>query len=224
MLNYIVKESPKFKIRNLFRIFALRRNKKETMVNTLDLDLNKRYTYKDYLTWIDDKRRELYDGFIKMMSPAPKRMHQNISSFLHIEIGYFLKKKRCKIFAAPFDIRLPKKGNEEIYDVVQPDLSIICDPKKLDENGCLGAPDMIIEIISKATAKRDAIEKYKIYEEAGVREYWIVYPETELVHVFLLKENKYELKQIYANDDKIEVNIFNGELIINLKEVFENIE
>jgi len=193
-------------------------------MQTLELDLTKRYTYADYLTWLDNQRRELYNGFIKLMSPAPRKIHQRISSFLHIEIGYFLKKKKCQIYAAPFDVRLPQKSksDKEIFTLVQPDLCIICNPEKLDDKGCIGAPDMIIEIISKSSAKNDAIEKYNIYEEAGVLEYWIVYPETELVHVFLLENGKFQLKKIYASDDKIEVHIFKGELIIDLNEIFEN--
>jgi len=194
-------------------------------MQTLELDLTKRYTYADYLTWLDNQRRELYNGFIKLMSPAPRRMHQSISVKLLRPFSNFLYKKKCEIYTAPFDVRLPiknKQNDSEIYTVVQPDLCIICTPEKLDDKGCIGAPDMIIEIISKSSAKNDAIEKYKIYEEAGVLEYWIVYPETELVHVFLLENGKFQLKKIYASDDKIEVHIFKGELIIDLNEIFEN--
>ncbi len=194
-------------------------------MQTLELDLTKRYSYADYLNWFDDQRRELYNGFIRLMSPAPRKIHQRISSFLHIEIGYFLKKKKCQIYHAPFDVRLPIKNrlsDKEIFTVVQPDLCIICNPEKLDDKGCVGAPDLIIEIISKSSAKNDAIEKYKIYEEAGVLEYWIVYPETQLVHVFLLENQKFYLQKIYASDDKIDVHIFKGELIIDLTDVFEN--
>jgi len=194
-------------------------------MQTLELDLTKRYTYADYLTWLDNQRRELYNGFIKLMSPAPRRMHQNIAGNLYRPISNYLFRKNCKVYFSPFDVRLPiknKQNDSEIYTVVQPDLCIICNPEKLDDKGCIGAPDMIIEIISKSSAKNDAIEKYKIYEEAGVLEYWIVYPETGLVHVFLLENGKFQLKKIYASDDKIEVHIFKGELIIDLNEIFEN--
>ncbi len=193
-------------------------------MQTLQLDLNKRYTYADYLTWFDDQRRELYNGFIKLMSPAPRRVHQSVSGQLYRSLSNFLENKTCEIYSAPFDVRLPKKSKDDkqIYTVVQPDLCIICDPEKLDDKGCLGSPDLIIEIISKSSAKNDAIEKFQIYQEAGVREYWIVYPEEELVHVFLLENEKFFLKKIYASDDKIEVAIFNGELTIDLTEIFEN--
>ena len=190
----------------------------------LQLDLNKKYTYADYLTWLDDKRRELYNGFIRMMTPAPAMRHQGVLSELHLEFGNFLRKKKdCKIFPAPFDVRLPVKGkkNEEIFTVVQPDLTIVCDPDKLDSKGCIGAPDMVVEISSPSTAKKDVEEKFLIYQEAGVKEYWIVHPHEHTVMVFLLdKSGKYQLKKMYAGDSKVEVNIFKGELIVDLLEVF----
>ena len=190
----------------------------------LQLDLNKKYTYADYLTWFDDKRRELYNGFIKMMTPAPALRHQAVLGNLYLEFGNFLrKKKNCKVFPAPFDLRLPKKDkkNKEIFTVLQPDLTIVCDPKKLDDKGCVGAPDMVIEITSPSTAKKDITEKFAIYEESGVKEYWIVHPHEQTVSVFLLDEkSKYQLKKMYAGDAKIEVNIFKGKLIIDLLEIF----
>ena len=190
----------------------------------LQLDLNKKYTYADYLTWFDDKRRELYNGFIKMMTPAPAMRHQAVLTSLVLEFGNFLKKKKnCSVFPAPFDVRLAKKDKsaENIYTVLQPDLTIVCDPKKLDDKGCIGAPDMVIEITSPSTAKKDITEKFAIYEESGVKEYWIVHPHEQTVSVFLLDEkSKYQLKKMYAGDAKIEVNIFKGELIIDLLEIF----
>ena len=190
----------------------------------LHLDLNKKYTYADYLTWLDDKRRELYNGFIRMMTPAPALRHQDVLGNLYLEFGNFLrKKKNCKVFPAPFDVRLPAKGkeNKEITTVLQPDLTIVCDPNKLDSKGCIGAPDMVVEISSPSTAKKDVEEKFLIYQEAKVKEYWIVHPNDQTVFVFLLdKSNKYQLKKMYAGDSKIEVNIFKGELIVDLLEVF----
>ena len=192
-------------------------------METLNLDLNKRYTYADYLTWLDDKRRELYDGFIKMMTPAPSRKHQEISVNLITILGRYLKNKKCKIFHAPFDVRLynGSKKDEKIDTVVQPDISVICDLSKLDEKGCLGAPDFIIEIVSPGNSKKDVKDKFEIYQKYGVPEYWIVNPNDENVSVFVLDENgKYQLKAMFAGDDKIPVNIFNGDLKIDLTEVF----
>jgi Uma2 family endonuclease len=192
----------------------------------LQLDFQKRYTFSDYLTWLDDKRRELFDGFIKMMSPAPTSYHQSLESNLHREISWYLKNKKCKIFTAPFDVRFPnsenQKENDQIYTVVQPDICVICDLSKIDIRGCLGAPDLIIEIVSPAAAKRDVEEKFQIYQKHGVREYWIVFPEDRSLSVFLLDKNhKYQLVGMYANDSKVKVNILE-DLIIDLAEIFED--
>ena len=193
------------------------------MTTTLDLNLNQQYTFADYLTWLDNKRRELINGFIKMF-PAPIRKHQKNSSQLHGVIWTYLRHKNCEIYSAPFDVRLPKNGEKQdnkIYTVVQPDISIICDTKKLDRRGCIGAPDMIIEIISEKNAKHDTDTKFKLYEIHGVKEYWIVRPNEESITVFLLDTNgKYQFKRTYPNDSKIPVNIFNGDLIVDLKEIF----
>jgi Uma2 family endonuclease len=194
-------------------------------MEALNLDLNKRYSYADYLTWMDDKRCELYDGFIKMMTPAPSRKHQEISFNFTRLFGNYLLHKNCKGFAAPSDVRLPEsKGNtndETIYTVVQPDLYVVCDLSKLDDRGCLGAPDFIIEIVSKKNSKRDIKDKFEIYQDHGVLEYWIINPNDENVNVFVLdKEGKYKFVGMYAGDDKIPVNIFNGDLAIDLEEVF----
>jgi len=195
------------------------------IMNTLNLDLDKRYTYADYLTWMDDVRRELFDGFIKLMTPAPSRRHQELSVNLTVLLGAFLIHKEFKLYHAPSDVRFPKnkslKSDKQIFTVLQPDLYIVCDLSKLDDRGCLGAPDLIIEIISPKNSKRDLKDKFEIYQQHGVREYWIVGPNDETVNVFVLDENgKFQFKGLYANDDKIPVNIFNGDLKVDLTEVF----
>jgi Uma2 family endonuclease len=121
---------------------------------------------------------------------------------------------------------LPNKpdeiSDEQVYTVVQPDISIICDLKKLDEKGCIGAPDFIIEIISPATAKHDIENKYRLYEKHGVKEYWIVYPESKRVSAFLLDSiGKYQMVGMFADDSEVKVNIFNN-VTIDLKEVFKD--
>jgi Uma2 family endonuclease len=190
----------------------------------LSLDLNKRYTYADYLTWWDDKRRELVNGFIRMMSPAPKVQHQRINGNLFIELSSIIKKHsgKCEVFIPPFDVRLPKNGEKEdnrIDTVVQPDICIVCDPSKIDDNGCLGAPDMVIEILSFSTAKYDTTIKFKLYEDAGVREYWIVYPLEKGIEVFVLQpDGKYDSGTRYETG-KIPVHIFDG-IEIDLKDIF----
>ena len=192
----------------------------------LSLDLNKRYTYADYLTWMDDKARELIGGFISMMSPAPRMTHAKISRniYRHLDSTVRKYKGRCEVFYAPFDVRLPKQGetaDDKIDTVVQPDICVICDLSKLDERGCCGAPDMIVEILSPSTLKKDVTEKYAIYEEAGVKEYWIVHPGDKAISVFLLQKNgKYDDGSTYEFKTKVPVHVFDNYLI-DLDDIFE---
>jgi len=184
------------------------------------LDLNKNYTYSDYLTWQFDEMVEIIKGKVFRMSPAPNNKHQDISQNLVREISTFLKKKSCQVRHAPFDVRFVKVNNEKnITTVTQPDLCVICDPMKLDEKGCLGAPDFIIEILSPHTRSKDVHEKFDLYEEFGVNEYWIVDPLNQIVDVFLITKGKYQLKRKYTSEDTIEVDTLPG-LSIDLKEIF----
>ncbi len=193
-------------------------------MDTLNLNLNKRYTFADYLTWFDDKRRELIDGFIQLMTPAPLRNHQEVSTEILFNFRKHLKKKKCKVYAAPFDVRLPKNGeteNDKIYNVVQPDIVVVCDLQKLDERGCLGAPDLIVEILSKGSSKRDLKDKFFLYESSGVKEYWIAYPNEKSINKFVLNsKNKYELKGMFVEGDKISPSMFK-DLHIDITEIFE---
>ena len=195
------------------------------MYGTLNLDESKRYTYADYLTWLDDKRRELINGFIHLMS-GPMRRHARVSQKLNRAIDGFIEKKKgkCHVYYAPFDVRLPLHGSKEddkIYDVVQPDICVICDLSKLDERGCIGAPDLIVEVLSPSTLKYDWNYKFNLYEAAGVREYWIVDPIAKVVNAFLLQpDGKYDLGTVYECNQKAPVHIFKG-LEIDLKELFE---
>jgi Uma2 family endonuclease len=181
---------------------------------------DKPFTYADYLSWPDDERWELINGTAYDMSPAPSRRHQDILRELSLQIAGFLQDKPCRIYYAPFDVRLPE-GNEtekEIKTVVQPDLVIICDEKKLDDKGCIGAPDIIIEILSPATAVKDKIEKFSIYEKHKVKEYWLVEPSDNTVMVFTLGKNKeYGKPKTYS--EKITTPILEG-LEIDLKQIF----
>lgn len=147
-----------------------------------------RHTYADYLGWTDDSRYELVDGAAFAMGPAPTRRHQEVLGELFRQVAAALQGKPCRAYIAPFDVRLPR-GNEaddEIATVVQPDLSVICDRAKLDERGCRGAPDWIVEVLSPTTAGHDHIAKRQVYERAGVREYWLVHPGDALLTVYTL--------------------------------------
>ena len=181
-----------------------------------------RYTFADVLTWPDDERAELIDGEAIMMAPAPATAHQLISGELFGQLHSYLKGKKCKVISAPFDVRLFEQDGdspEDIDTVVDPDISIVCDPSKLDEHGCKGAPDMVVEILSPSTRRHDRLTKYNLYQRAGVREYWIVDPTDKSVQVFTLEDGRYAAKDFGADGDKVKVNILE-DCVIDLSEVF----
>ena len=181
-----------------------------------------RYTFADILEWPEDVRVELIDGEIYMMSPPPTTKHQEISMELSLQIGGYLKGKSCKVFHAPFGVRLfeePEDDPEDSDTMVEPDLAIICDPGKLDKHGCKGAPDMVVEILSPATRRRDSLVKLNLYQQAGVREYWIVDPETETVMVHLLGEDGIYRVQGHGRGDTVKVNVLEDCQVV-LAEVF----
>lgn len=194
------------------------------------LDLNATYSYADYLTWQFDDAVELIKGKIQLMSPAPNVRHQSISWRFNGLLFQYFRYKSCRAFAAPFDVRLYDRkksmlGNKEIYTVVQPDLCVICDTDKLDRQGCNGAPDWIIEILSKGNSKRETQEKYALYQESGVKEYWLVYPYEQSVHQFVLnpQTEKYQLLTMFSAEDQAHPALF-PDLAIDLAEVFAEIE
>jgi Uma2 family endonuclease len=195
-----------------------------TPIVSLDqLQANKIYSYADYLTWQLSERIELLRGYIRQMA-APNRKHQKVSINLTGFFWNYLRKTTCGLYEAPFDVKLIKnpqgKTAKEIYTVVQPDICVICDQSKLDEQGCLGSPDLIIEIVSEGNVKRDIQEKYELYEENGVLEYWIVRPYENTIQQFYLENEKYVLKKTYLSDDKISPIIL-PDFSIDLAEVFE---
>ncbi len=181
------------------------------------------WTYTDYLTWDDSQRWELIDGIAFDMSPAPSRQHQELSGELFRQLANYLKDKPCNVYDAPFDLRLSEKPNSSdnyIDTVVQPDILVVCDKSKLDDRGCNGAPDLIVEITSPSTAKMDLTTKFDLYQKHGVKEYWIVHPAEKTVMVFkLLETGLYGAPDRYADDGKISVPLL-GDLVIDLKELF----
>jgi Uncharacterized protein conserved in cyanobacteria len=185
---------------------------------------NIKYSYKDYLKWPENEIWEIIDGIPFNISPAPSRKHQKISGALFAVIYNYLRGKTCEVYSAPFDVRLNinDETEDDIINVVQPDISVICDSKKLDDRGCNGSPDFIIEIISPATLKKDLKDKFYLYEKAGVKEYWIVYPEEKTIVSYKLSENlKYGRPEVYSEGDTIKVDIFET-LEINLHDIFED--
>lgn len=201
------------------------------MTKTTDLsqlDLNGTYTYADYLSWQFDDAIELIKGKIMTMSPAPSSEHQGIVTNLGGVLYNFFYKKPCKLFYAPFDVRLYDRkkslvANQNIFSVVQPDLCVICDKTKIDSKGCLGSPDWVIEILSRGNSKKEMQLKYQLYQESGVKEYWLIYPGEKAVHQFVLDEDteKYQLLNMYSGEDIAMPQLF-PDCQIDLREVFED--
>ena len=179
-------------------------------------DYKKAFTYADYLSWDDGKRWELHEGVPYLMVPAPSPEHQEISVNITRQLSNYLMGKSCKVYAAPFDVRLNPEEGDDI--VCQPDIVLVCDLSKIDRRGCVGAPDMVVEILSPSTSRQDRLLKFKYYLNAGVREYWIVDPEQKTVQVCLLEDGKYIM---YMHDDtaQISVHVLDS-CVIDMTEVF----
>jgi Uma2 family endonuclease len=156
------------------------------------------FTYQDYLTWPNDERWEIVGGIAYAMTPSPQNDHQEISMALSVIIGGALMGKECRLYAAPFDVILSD------YDVVQPDLFVVCDSKKITKRGIVGAPDFVIEILSPSTHVRDLREKRFLYECHGVREYLVVDPERQIVYRYVMGDSgKYGVNDLFDAQDEI---------------------
>lgn len=158
------------------------------------------HTYADYLKWPEEVRYELIEGMAYAMAPAPTRRHQEVAGEIFRQIANALEGTPCRPYIAPFDVRLPRanESDDAVDTVVQPDISVICDRAKLDERGCRGAPDWIIEVLSPATASHDQIVKRALYERVGVREFWLVHPIDQVVSVYWLEDGAYGKPMIQA--------------------------
>ncbi|MDF7819406.1 Uma2 family endonuclease [Runella sp. MFBS21] len=196
------------------------------MITSLDqLDLSKQYTYADYLKWRFQERVELIRGRIFKMSPAPARKHQAISRYITSQMVKYFENRPCEWYYAPFDVRLPRKASKadkQVYTVVQPDICVICDKTKLDKRGCVGAPDLIIEILSPGNSKKEMKDKFEVYEEAGVREYWIVQSTDNNVLVYTLNEQGIFIGHRPFIEDEIMHSFIFPELKVDLREVFKD--
>ncbi|EON75315.1 hypothetical protein ADIS_4228 [Lunatimonas lonarensis] len=198
--------------------------KEEDTVQEPDLAYGQ-YSYADYLTWQMDEVVELIKGRIfKKAAAAPRRIHQKVSIELSLRIAGFLKGMTCEVYNAPFDVRFPKTSTEDkqIVDVVQPDICVICDPAKLDDRGCLGAPDLIVEILSPGNSKTELKHKYELYESHGVREYWIIHAETHDLLIYTLENGRYVPSRLLTSGDVVESRVLPG-LKLDLEEFFSHI-
>ncbi|MCR8558088.1 Uma2 family endonuclease [Mucilaginibacter sp. BJC16-A38] len=186
-----------------------------------DLDINKTYTYADYLKWTFDERLELIKGKIFKMSPAPGSVHQIISAAVSNELYNYLKGKPCKVFSAPFDVRLIRRSTDDkdVTTVVQPDICVICDPKKVDVRGCIGSPDIVVEILSPGNNKKELRNKFEAYEEAGVFEYWIINPTEKNLLQYILIDGRYQAARPFTIDDELTTGILPG-FVLSINELF----
>lgn len=196
-----------------------------TIINNINkLDLKGNYTYADYLLWNFKERVELIKGKIFKMSPAPSRSHQEISWVLARKLDRVFHKTSCKMYTAPFDVRLinykESTQDNQIITVVQPDLCVVCDSNKLDEKGCIGSPDLIIEILSPGNSNREMTIKFDLYEENGVKEYWIVNQSEKTILVYVLKDDKFIGLKPIVESGKLESPTF-PDLKFPIKSIFK---
>jgi Uma2 family endonuclease len=193
----------------------------EPIVDYARLDKDGSYTYLNYMTWKFKERVELIKGRVFKMSPAPSTRHQEVLAELHVLFYQSFNKHNCKVFFAPFDVRLPMHQEREINTVVQPDLCVVCDNDKLDDKGCNGVPDLMLEVLSPSNTKHDLETKFNLYEEAGVPEYWIVNPDEKYILVYTLVDGKYVGSKPFVNaNDVIESSKFE-ELKVRVGEVYQ---
>ena len=194
----------------------------EAITKFSQLDLSKSYTYADYLTWKFDEFVELIKGKVMRPMAGPSRRHQVLSSNILRQLLPVLRGNDCQVYHAPFDVRLSTgglNGDQQITTVVQPDICVVCDPAKLDDRGCLGAPDWIIEIASPGNTARDTKTKFDLYEESGVREYWIVYPGMKTITAYVLDNECYKLAGEYIEPGAMPVATVPG-LALEWAEIF----
>lgn len=185
------------------------------------LPQEKCYTFADIQAWDEDERIELVYGRLVMMA-TPLRIHQKVSGELFSQLHEYLKGKKCEVYHAPFAVRpFEEDGDfpEDVDTVVEPDISVICDPDKLDAFGCKGAPDLVIEILSPSTQRHDRVTKFNLYQRAGVREYWIVDPANPSVQSFILENGGYKANDFKIAGEQIKVNVLE-DCILDLSQVF----
>lgn len=185
-----------------------------------------RYTYADYLTWDMEEMVELIKGKVfRKAAAAPRRLHQKLAGNLHTELNLFLKGKKCEAYIAPFDVRLPvsSKKDDKVHTVVQPDICVVCDPEKLDERGCIGAPDLVVEVLSPGNKQLELQHKYEVYEESGVKEYWLLDPEGQTLLIYTLKVGKYEASRLMTSGDIAKSSAIPG-FELDLEEFFGDVK
>lgn len=176
------------------------------------LPQEQRYTYADLLAWDDNTRYELYDGQPVALA-SPTDVHQRILGELHLQLGMYLRGKKCRTYLSPFDVRLFEREGDSPKDVdtvLQPDLMVVCDQNKVDRHGIHGAPDLVIEILSPASVRYDRLVKFNLYQRAGVKEFWIVDPATRTVSVYTLEDGAYHAAAVYSSELSVPVGVLDN--------------
>lgn len=189
-----------------------------------DLDLNKTYTYADYFKWKFDERVELIKGKVFKMSPAPNTWHQVITGEMFVKLRTFLEKNPCSVFIAPFDVRFIRKSKDDhdITTVLQPDICVVCDRSKIDYRGCVGAPDLVVEVLSPGNNAKELKKKYEVYEESGVIEYWVISPQDQWLQIHTLTNGKFKQSPYYVSGDTVTSSVLPG-FSLDLTGIFKEI-
>ncbi len=190
-----------------------------------ELDASLTYSYANYLNWLFPERVELIKGKIFKMSPAPSSVHQGIIGNIFLKLGSFLKKKPCKVYISPFDVRFPNESHKDkaVFTVLQPDICVICDRGKIDARGCIGTPDIVVEVLSPGNTKTELLHKYRVYEEFGVKEYWVVSQGDKSILIYTLNQKgKFQPSKIFTLSEKISSTVLPG-FELALDDVFEDL-
>lgn len=186
----------------------------------MPLPQENRYTYADFLAGTEEDREELIEGHIRMMS-EPSKAHQEAVGEIYAQLRNYLRGKKCRAYIAPFDVRLFERDGDQPDDVdtvVEPDVMVVCDVSKVDDQGIKGAPDLIVEVLSPSTQSHDRVTKFNLYRRAGVREYWLVDPESRVVQSFILPNGQY-VAAASSGSDRLGVRVLEG-CVIDLGDVF----
>jgi Uma2 family endonuclease len=203
----------------------MEKEKAKSLVNEPDLSYG-RYTYADYLSWDIEEMVELIKGKVfKRAAAAPSRIHQRVTGNLLTELNMFLKGKTCQAYSAPLDVRLPVKSkkDDKIYTVVQPDICVVCDLNKLDDRGCIGAPDLIVEVLSPGNKQLELQHKYEVYEVSGVKEYWLMDALGNTLLIYTLVQGSYQSSRLLTTGDRAKSSAVVG-FELDLKSFFADIK
>ena len=197
----------------------------KNLLNEPSTSYTGKYSYADYLTWQLDEMVEIIKGKLFKMTAAPSRLHQKVAGKLYYHLYGFLAGNPCEVYIAPFDVRFSKAStkNEDIYTVVQPDICVICDKDKLDEAGCIGAPDLIVEVLSPGNNKKETHHKYEVYQEFGVKEYWIIQPIEQTLMIYTLQNGRYVPSRLKTSGDVVTSSVLPG-FSLNLEDFFKDMD